>query len=179
MHSKKYKTVEEAKRERVEQRKAFVVGVVDPQGIVREIVCKPSEKDEANGLRHGQVPVELIEGEVTMTVLGKRGGWRFLKDMCEQDGKPEIYERWLEVVRARLDGVPVHVPSLEVIYPPSLLEARKNVVTRSASTVFVAGKGMINVAGLSPGAKRERIARLGASLGMELAAEQPAAPGGA
>lgn len=145
-------------------RQKHMAGFVDPQGVVRTIVSIPDDLDANNSLRRGAVPVELIEGRVMLTHFGQTKGWQSLEEMCTRDGCPERYREWLKVMAARESGLHVEVPNEEAIYPPSLLELRRNKRGRSTSTVYVAGKGHVDMKGLTPEQKKERAANLARAL---------------
>lgn len=108
-----------------EEYKKYVVGAVDANGTIREIVCKPRKDDPNEGLLHGYAPVELIQGDPALTAYGKRMGWTLLRDRCEKDGCPERYEEWLRVVHARVDGYAVEIDDWSTVLPPSVIEQRR------------------------------------------------------
>lgn len=171
-----YPEMQDAERLRREEYKRYVVGAVDPKGRVREIVCAPTAQDPTQSPTAGYTPVVLSHGEPALTVYGKSQGWTLLRDRCEKDGCPERYDAWLEAVRARVDGHHIDVPDLAMIYPPSVLEQRAAIDSDITSKVFVVGKGFVDVGGLTPDERKDRLARLAQQLGMEVPGEADAEP---
>lgn len=157
-------TIEQARARQRQQRQRYLAGFVDPEGIVRTIVCIPDDEDTNNSLRRGAVPVELIEGRVMITHFGQTRGWQSLEQMCIDDKCPERYQEWRRVMAAREGGQHIEVPNEEAIYPPSLLELRRNKRARSTSVVYVAGKGNVDMKGMTAEQKKERAATLAAQL---------------
>lgn len=157
-------TVDQARARQRVLRQRHLAGFVDPAGLVRTIVCIPDDEDTNNSLRRGAAPVELIEGRVMLTHFGASRGWQSLEEMCVRDGVPERYAEWRRVMEAREAGQHVEIPDEAAIYPPSLLELRRNKRARSTSIVYVAGKGPVDMKGLTPEQKKERVAAMAQAL---------------
>lgn len=168
-------TLEAFHEEQAKRRLTYVVGLVDPAGIVRDVVLAPN-KDGANSDTTGTVPAEFIQGEPMLTKYGKDKGWTMLKTRCEQDGCPEKYDAWLQTVRARMQGIPIELPrkgsgfDMSAIYPPSVLEQQQTGGAAQQQAVkFVPGKGLVPTAKTDEKAadRRTRIAKLAQQMGLE------------
>jgi hypothetical protein len=137
--------LDKAKKNRLEEKANHTVGVVWPDGRVTEHVCPPPGEEDEDGQRHGDVPVRWVNGEPAIWKPYRRKGLRMLKEVCELDGVPEVYEAWREVVRARITrpGMPVRGDVMQ-IYPPSVARLREahRAGGLSDGLAFVIGEGI-------------------------------------
>lgn len=111
------KTVEEMRKQQLEHRKRYTVGVISPDGVVTAHVCAPGEP------QHGDEPVQWINEQQMLVKRYADKGYRLLEPACIEEGCPERHARWQQVIRDRADGKRVKAAA-EEIYPPSVLRQR-------------------------------------------------------
>lgn len=158
-------------------KRRYLVGLVDPQGTVREMYLRP-DKDPANSRERGIEVARLLEGENRLTAYGKRVGWSFLEIRCKEDGCPEKYLAWKETVFARMDGHPIQFPKIgkgskaqfdmSSVYPPSVIEQRSSGgrAAGGGRKTFVPGKGFVD-GDDDDAARIERYREMAGVLGLE------------
>lgn len=137
--------LEAAKKKRLEDKANYTVGVVWPDGRVTEHVCLPPGEEDEDGVRHGDVPVRWVNGEPAVWKPYRRKGLRMLKEVCEGDGVPELYDEWKRVVTARITrpGMPIR-GDVHKLYPPSVIKLREAMVAGGLADglAFVIGEGI-------------------------------------
>jgi hypothetical protein len=138
--------LEKHKKQRLEEQAEHTVGVVWPDGRVTEHLCLPPGEEDEDGQKHGDVPVRWVNGEPAIWKPYKRRGLRTIKEVCESDGVPEVYEAYREVVRARITrpGMPVRGDVMK-IYPPTVARLRDahRAGGLSDGLAFVIGEGIV------------------------------------
>ena len=171
---KNTQTIEESQAEQARNKRVWLVGLVDPQGVVREQYIGP-DKDANNGHRHGIDVAYYAEGEVRLTAYGKRAGWTRLEDRCSEDDCPEVYEMWKDTVLHRLDGHPIVLPKdedggfdMSAIYPPSVIAQRRSGHRVAGKPkAFIPGKGMVEIDEMTEEQVASRRERLASQIGEE------------
>lgn len=134
--------IENHKRQKQAAKLNNLVGVVFPNGAVRTMSVAPSVPGGYDGERRGLVIAEYINGEPQIARQYRDEGYAFLRDLCEKDGVPELYDRWLEAARAQAEGFEIR-GSFDDLLPPSVHTRRK--AGGTDSRVFVVGRGMVDV----------------------------------
>lgn len=143
-------TIEQNRKIRDRQRRLYLVGVVWADGRVSEHTVLPPDEDSLfkgseNGRTRGDVVVAWINGEPTIRKGFRDQGCVLLKEVCERDGKPEMFKVWRDTVLARMDGYPIDARD-EELYPPSVLERRRMAGSggHTSGKVYVPGKGLVD-----------------------------------
>lgn len=160
------------------QRRRYTIGVVNPQGIVQEVVCAPDQFGK-NSPQIGLEVVRMVESRIMLTSYGEAAGWTLLEQRCREDGCPEVYQRWRETVMARMDGHQIDLPRVNPkdpssefdfssIYPPSVIEQRKKGTTGVSPKRFVPGRGLVDVDAIQETAEdqKTRVGKRARELGL-------------
>lgn len=113
--------IEQAKAAQKARKLKYTVGYVLPNGIVQAVVALPPDKGLI-GKQRGDVPVLWINGAAQVTERHAKLGGKLLQDICNEDGCPEKYKRWHDVIAY---GGKIEVRNVEEIYPPTVMRMRR------------------------------------------------------
>jgi len=93
-------------REQLKAQRDRKFAVMFPNGMVKEIPCGVKSVHAIGG----DVPLKLFEGQPTIPKRYLEKGFRFYQDVCEQDGEPEKWDLWCEMLEERAKGRNVSFP---------------------------------------------------------------------
>lgn len=152
--------IEEFNRKQAQYKLANTVIMVDPQGIIRELVSGP-DKDGLTGHSMGIDVLRYHEGKVGVRAWAAKKGWTVLRDRCAADGQPEVFEHHMQVVNARNEGHPIEY-NINDILPKSVIAQRALGHAEVEPLKFILGRGLVPAAEVeeSEAAKKARIAKL-------------------
>lgn len=141
----KARDIEEARRKARAEQAQHTVGLVWPDGHITTHLCPPPAEGEDDGLKTGDTPVRWVNGEPSVWKPYRVKGCRMLKEVCEADGLPELYEQWHAIITAQImrPGIPVRGEVTD-IYPPTVKRLRESIAAGGMGDgqAFVIGKGI-------------------------------------
>lgn len=142
---KKARDLEEARRKAREEKAAHTVGLVWPDGHVTTHLCPPPGEGEDDGIKTGDTPVRWVNGEPSVWKPYRARGCKMLKEVCADDGIPELYEQWHAIVTAMImrPGIPVR-GNVTDVYPPTVKRLRESIAAGGMGDgqAFVIGTGI-------------------------------------
>lgn len=164
-------TLQQLKQQRVEEKINRTVFVVSPAGNITEHVCGP-HGNELDGLQHGDSMVRWVNGRAQLSLHREREGYVFYEDLARADGQMDVYRNFVAAVQVRMRGGKI-AGDVDQLYTKSIHARRAMAASGNTSgQVFVIGHGVVS----GDEAKRERVAALLASAGVQTDDLPAAAP---
>lgn len=154
--------IEAAKSKAKELRRQHTHGAVWPDGRVTEHFCPPPPPNGGMvGPQSGDVPLVHMNGSVQVAFRWQKRGVRLLKDICDEDGVPELYQRWRDAI---LHRGKVEIRNYTAMYPPTVHRLRRESETGHREDMVFDGEcGLVKA---TPDAVANRVADLVDSAGI-------------